>query len=367
MEAMDQFYKRSYATVHRGVYLHARRATDLYEGVRRKVKEFIHARSDEEIVFTRGTTASLNLVAHSFGSAFLKRGDTIMLSKMEHHSNIVPWQMLQERMGINIELIPINADGEVVLEQLEKKLTENVKLLSLAHISNVTGVIHPLKEIIDLAHKVGARLCVDGAQGCAHQPLDVQDLDVDFYAFSGHKMYGPTGVGVLYGKNELLEKMPPYEGGGDMIEKVSFEKTTYAPPPLRFEAGTPMIAEVLGLGRAIDYLQALRLEEIRAWEESLVDYALTRLQSIKGIKILGPLQKRGAIISFTIEGAHPLDVATLLDCKNIALRSGHHCSQPAMDHFGIFACLRISFALYNTPDEIDLFITALEQVVASLR
>lgn len=367
LDIMHDFYSHSYAPVHRSIYRKAMMATEKYESVRNKVKEFIHADFAEEIIFTRGTTDSLNLVARSFGKAFLKKNDVVMISAIEHHSNIVPWQILAEERGIVLEIIPVDKRGDIILEELEKRLNSQVKVVALAHISNVIGTIHPIKKITEMTHKVGAIVVVDGAQGTAHLPLNVKEMDVDFYAFSSHKMYGPTGVGILYGKKEILEKMPPISGGGDMIEKVTFKKTTFAPPPLRFEAGTPMIGEVMGLGAAIDYMNEIGLKNIKSYEDDLLAYAENALQKVKNVKILGSPNNRSAILTFIIEDLHPLDVATFLDLKNIALRSGHHCSQPTMELFGIEAALRISFGIYNTFDEIDRFILALEEVCFSLR
>lgn len=366
IESMNAFYSFTYATVHRGIYKHAREATSLYEDVRKKVKEFIGAKDDSEIIFTRGTTSALNLVARSFGKAFLKEGDVVLLPTTEHHSNIVPWQLLAEERGVKLDFIPVDERGEIILSEFEKKLSPQVKLITLAHISNVVGAVHPIEKITQMAHKVGAKVCIDGAQSAAHIPLNVSSLDVDFFAFSAHKLYGPTGVGILYGKKEYLEKMPPYEGGGDMIEKVTLAKSSFAPPPLRFEAGTPMIAEVIGLGAAIDFISKIGLENIAAWEDELVTYALEKLQKIPQVKVLGPPKKRGSMISFVVENVHPLDIATFLDCKEISIRTGHHCSQPTMEHFKISSSLRLSFALYNTKEEIDRFILALTEVISSL-
>lgn len=363
IDAMTQFYTNHYGTVNRGIYSLARESTDAYNKVRHKVQTFLNAAQPEEIIFTRGTTASLNLLARSFSKRFIRPGHAIIISETEHHSNIVPWQMMCEEYGAVLRIIPVNDDGELILEAFDALLDDKVKLVSLAHISNVLGTLHPVKQIIEKAHHVGACVCLDGAQAAPHLPIDVQDLDVDFYAFSGHKLYGPTGIGVLYGKHELLEKLPPVEGGGDMIEQVTLRTTTYAPPPIRFEAGTPSIAEVMGLGAAIDYLSDLGMGTIHSWEQDLLDYATKQLSQIPSLRIIGTAAEKGAIISFVIEGVHPLDLASLLDCRGIAIRSGHHCSQPTLERFGQTSLSRISFGLYNTFEEIDLFVTSLNNIL----
>lgn len=364
IERIATFYGEEYATVHRGIYELSRNATAYFHSSRECVRAFLNAHFTDEIVFTRGTTASLNLVAKSATKAFLCEGDTILLTEIEHHSNLVPWQMVAEERKLKLKFIPVNEQGEVILEEYGRLLKEeNVKLVSFAHISNITGVCHPARQMIALAHKVGAKVCLDGAQSAAHVAIDVQDLNCDFYAFSGHKCYGPTGVGVLYGKREWLELMDPVDGGGDMIEEVSLEKTTYAKAPMKFEAGTPMIAEVIGLESALKYLSTIRLDAIEKYEEELTRYALEKLHAIKRVSIIGNGAKRGAIISFVIEGVHPLDVATLLDCKGIALRTGHLCSQPAMKRFSVSSMLRISFGIYNSKREIDQFIESLVEVM----
>ncbi len=363
IEALTDFYSSHYGTVNRGVYKGAREATERYQNARQKVQHFLNAAHFEEIIFTRGTTASLNLLARSYGMAFLRPGDAIMISEIEHHSNIVPWQMLCEERGAVLRIIPVNDSGELIFEEFLALLDEKVKLVSIAHLSNIFGTLHPVRKIIEAAHQVGAHVCLDGAQAAAHLPVNVQELDVDFYAFSGHKLYGPTGVGVLYGKRELLEKMPPIEGGGDMINEVTLLRSTYNQLPTKFEAGTPMIAEVIGLGAAIDYLRGIGLDAIAAWEQELLAYATKKLQQIEGLKVLGTSSKKGAIISFVIEGIHPLDLATLLDCRGIAIRTGHHCSQPGMERFGVTSTARISFGLYNTFEEIDQFIAALQSIL----
>jgi cysteine desulfurase / selenocysteine lyase len=366
IDALCDFYSNHYGTVNRGIYKLAREATELYQEARRKIQRFIHARHAEEILFTRGTTASLNLLARSYGAAFLRPGDAIIISEIEHHSNIVPWQMICEELGSVLRIVPVNDAGELIFEEYLDQLDNKVKLVSISHLSNVLGTLHPIKEIIAEAHKVGAHVCIDGAQAIAHLPVDVEALDVDFYAFSGHKLYGPTGVGVLYGKRELLEKMPPIEGGGDMIHHVSLRESSYSRLPAKFEAGTPMIAEVIALGAAINYLSEIGMDTIAFWEQELLAYATKKLRQVEGLKIIGTAAKKGAIINFVVEGTHPLDLATLLDCRGIAIRTGHHCSQPALERFDLKSTARISFGLYNTFDEIDQFISALESILSFL-
>jgi cysteine desulfurase / selenocysteine lyase len=366
IDAIADFYTNHYGTVHRGIYSLSREATALYDAARVKVQKFLNASQPEEIIFTRGTTASLNLLARSFGKAFIRPGDAILISEIEHHANIVPWQMLCEERGALLRILPVNDDGELLLETLEAFLDEDVKLVSLAHISNVLGTCHPVKRIIDAAHAVGAYVCLDGAQAAPHIPLDVQELDVDFYAFSGHKLYGPTGIGILYGKQQLLDKMPPIEGGGDMVEEVTLEKTTYTRLPLKFEGGTPMIAEVIGLGTAIDYLLQIGMQNIHSWEQDLLAYATEKLSQVPNLRIMGRGQEKGAILSFSLKEIHPLDLATLLDCRGVALRTGHHCSQPTLERFGLTSLTRLSFGLYNTFEEIDRFLSILTHILEIL-
>jgi cysteine desulfurase/selenocysteine lyase len=367
IDAITRFYSEDYASVHRGVYELARGASDQYQNARRAVKEFLNASSEDEIIFTRGTTASLNLVARSFGKAFLKKGDIILVTEIEHHANLIPWQLIAEDREAILRFLPVNDKGEILLEEAAKMISEGVKIISLAHISNVTGVLHPIKKIVEMASKVGAKVCLDGAQSAGHLPIDVRELGVDFFAFSGHKMYGPTGVGVLYGRKELLEKMPPMDGGGDMIEKVTLEHSTFAKAPLKFEAGTPMTASVMGLKSAVDYLMGIGLEKVSQLEQDLTTYAKMRLQEIPGLTVIGDANSRGAILSFVIAGIHPLDLGTLLDCKGIAMRTGHHCSQPAMKRFGVTSTCRISFGIYNLKEEIDFFINSLKGTLRSLK
>ena len=363
IDALTEFYTRHYGTVNRAVYTLALEATDRYQQTRTKIKNHFNIAHEEEIIFTRGTTASLNLVARSFGRAFLRPGDIVLISEIEHHSNLVPWQMLCEESGAVLRSIPVDDRGELDLEAYHDLLDEDVKMVSIAHISNSIGTLHPIEEITQAAHAVGARVCIDGAQSAGHMTVDLQQLDVDFYAFSGHKMYGPMGVGVLYGKRELLEEMEPIEGGGDMVEQVTLDKTIYAPLPAKFEAGTPMVAEVIGLGAAIDYLEEIGLETIAAMEHELLTYATQKLEQIPGLRIIGTAPNKGAIISFVVKGIHSLDIATLLDCKDIAIRSGHHCSQPTMARFELLNTARLSLGLYNTHEDINRFIQVLKSIL----
>lgn len=367
IDAISDFYRDHYGTVHRAIYQLATRSTEEYQKVRRKVRGFIHAAKDEEVIFTRGTTDAINMVAYSFGKAFMKEGDEILISAMEHHSNIVPWQLLCEDRGATLKVIPMNEKGELLLDEYEKLLNARTRLVAVTHLCNSLGTVNPIKEIIAMAHRAGAKVLVDGAQSAPHIKIDVQELDVDFFAFSGHKLMGPTGIGVLYGKYELLNRMPPYQGGGDMIESVTFEKTTYNTLPLKFEAGTPMIAEVMGLGAAIDYIESIGIEAIQQWEHELLSYATAQMEQIPGVRIIGQASKKGALISFAVEGIHPLDLGTFLDLRGIAIRTGHHCAQPVMQFFKVPATARISFALYNTIEEIDYFISSLQEIIKILK
>ncbi|NGX45582.1 MAG: Cysteine desulfurase SufS [Chlamydiae bacterium] len=367
IDALTNFYAHNYGTVNRAVYKLAREATDAYQTVRVKVQKLLNASHPEEIIFTRGTTASLNLLARSFGKAFLHPGDVVIISATEHHSNIVPWQMICEERGAVLRVIPVDDQGEILFDEYLELLDDKVKMVSIAHISNALGILHPIKKVTDAAHECGACVCIDGAQSVAHLTLDLQQLDADFFAFSAHKMYGPTGVGVLYGKSHLLEQMPPIEGGGDMIERVTMEKTTHGAHPVKFEAGTPMIAEVVGLGAAIDYLTTIGLETIAVHEQELLHYATQKLLEVDGLRIIGTAPEKGAIISFVIDGVHPLDIASLLDCKQVAIRSGHHCSQPTMDRFNLPGTARLSFGLYNALEEIDYLLSSLSSILELLR
>ncbi len=361
IDTVRHFYEEEYSTVHRAVYELAAHSTEMYSGVRSKVQRFINAREEEEIVFTRGTTESINLVAYSYGRTFLKEGDEIIITEMEHHSNIVPWQLLAEEKGIILKYIPMSLDGELRIDVFKELLSERTKFVSVGHISNATGTINPIKEIIELSHGVGAKVLIDGAQAASHIKLDMEELDADFYAFSGHKMYGPTGVGILYGKLPLLEAMPPFMGGGDMIETVTMEKSTFQSSPIKFEAGTPSIGSVLGLGAAIDYVESIGRDAIDTWQRGLINYAMENLRDISGLKIIGSTKERGPIISFTLEDVHSLDLGTLLGLKGIALRTGHLCAYPAMCRFGLSSLARISFGVYNTIEEIDATIHAIKE------
>ena len=367
IEAISRFYSEQNGTVHRSVYDFSSQATTRYHAVRQKVAAFLNAAFVEEIVFTKNTTEGINLVAASFGKAFLQPGDEVIITEMEHHSNIVPWQLICEEKGAHLKVIPINDRGELILEEFDRLLTDRTKIVSVAHIANATGTLNPIEEIIQRAHARGAKVLIDGAQSAAHMPVDVQKLKADFYVFSGHKAYGPTGVGILYGKRSLLEKMPPYQGGGDMIDEVSLHSSTFQHLPMKFEAGTPMIADVLGLGEAIDFIEALGRDHIAAWEQDLLDHATKRLGEIKGLRVIGTAPKKGAIISFIIEGMHPLDIGTLLDIRGIAVRTGQLCAQPTLKHFNVSSMTRISFGVYNTFEEIDTFIEALKEVILLLR
>ncbi len=366
IEAIHSFYTHEYATVHRAIYHLAKEASEKYHTARRDIQAFLNARYSEEIVFTRGTTDAINLVARSLGDSSFEEGDEILLPETEHHSNIVPWQMLAERKGIRIVPLPVDDNGVIIVEEFVKRLSPRAKLLSLAHISNFTGALQPLEILVPLAKQKGVLVFLDAAQSAPHMPIDVQALDVDFLAFSGHKAFGPTGVGVLYGKRALLEKMPPIQGGGDMIEQVSWDRTTYQDTPLKFEAGTPMIAQVIGLGAAIRWIESKGRIEIAAYEEQLLAYATERMLAVPKVRIIGQAPRKGAIISFVIQGCHSLDVGTLLDLSGIAIRTGHLCTQPAMKRFGITTALRLSLAPYNTFEEIDFFTNELKKAISIL-
>jgi len=362
IDAMDRFYRESYGTVRRGVYRLSEKATAAYEGTRKKVAALINASSDKEIIYTSGTTQSINLVAYSWGGKFLKAGDEIILSQIEHHANIVPWQIIAERVGAILKVIPVDDTGTLILDEYKKLLSEKTRLVAVNHISNALGTINPVKEIARLAHQAGALVLIDGAQSIAHTQVDVRDLDADFYAFSGHKMFGPTGIGILYGKLAILESMPPYQGGGDMIMRVTFAKTTYQAPPHRFEAGTPPIAEVVGLGVAVDWLHMTGLDKIAAHEHALLDYGTAVLQQVPGLKLIGTAREKAGILSFTLEGVHPHDIGTLLDEDGIAIRAGHHCAQPTMDRFGVPATARASLGPYNDYSDLDALAKGLRRV-----
>lgn len=362
VDAMVEEYYNVNANVHRGVHYLSQRATDLHEAAREKVRAFIHAGKTEEIIFTRGTTESLNLVASSFCDAFMKEGDEVIVSTMEHHSNIVPWQLQASKKGIVLKVIPMNEMGELLLDAYEQLFTERTKIVSITHVSNVLGTVNPVKEMIAVAHAHGVPVMVDGAQSAPHFAVDVQDLDCDFYAFSGHKMYGPTGVGVLYGKEEWLDKMPPYQGGGEMIEHVTFEKTTFERLPFKFEAGTPDYVATHGLATAIDYITALGMDNISAHEKMLTQYAMQQMATIDGMRFFGEAEGKDAVVSFLVKDIHHLDMGTLLDRLGIAVRTGHHCAQPLMDRLGILGTVRASFALYNTKEEVDALVAGIRRV-----
>ena len=363
LDAMREEYLNVNANVHRGVHWMSQQATDLHEAARETVRKFINARSTTEIVFTRGTTESLNLVASSFVEGCMKEGDEVIVSTMEHHSNIVPWQLQEQRKGIVLKVIPMTDEGELLLEEYEKLFTERTKLVSVTQVSNVLGTINPVKEMIRIAHEHGVPVVVDGAQSVPHFAVDVQDLDCDFLAFSGHKVYGPTGVGVLYGKEEWLDRLPPYQGGGEMIERVSFEKTTFERPPLKFEAGTPDYIATHGLATALDYVTSLGMDNILAHEQDLTRYALQQLREIEGMHIYGHRNDSGdAVISFNVGDIHHMDLGTLLDQLGIAVRTGHHCAQPLMDRLGILGTVRASFGLYNTREEVDALVAGIKRI-----
>ena len=367
IDALSHYYASDNANIHRGLHALAERATTAYELTRTKIKEFINAPSSDQIILTAGTTGSINLVAQTFGRANFSKGDKILISNLEHHSNIVPWQMIAQEKGAIIEVIPVDERGVLDLEAFRNLLDASVKLVAVNHVSNAIGTINPIAEMIQLAHAHGAKVMIDGAQSIAHLDIDVQALDIDFFAFSAHKLFGPTGVGVLYGKRELLESMPPYQGGGEMIKEVSFEGTTYNELPYKFEAGTPNIADVIALSAAIDYVNALSKEVLFTQELALLTYATEQLSTIPGLKIIGTAPDKIAVISFVIDGIHPQDLGVLLDKFGIAIRTGHHCVQPLMKRFGLPGTCRASFAFYNTFEEIDLFVKALRRSINMLQ
>ena len=366
IDAINRYYTKDNANIHRGVHHLSQKATNEYEASRKTIATYLNAKHTHEIIFTKGTTEGINLVAYSFGQ-LLQKGDEVIISAMEHHSNIVPWQMLCERVGCILKVIPINKKGEIIYDEYLHLLTEKTKLVAVTHISNSLGTINPIKKMIDDAHKVGAKVLIDGAQSIQHTKIDVQALDCDFYVFSGHKVFGPTGIGVLYGKEAILNKMPPYQGGGDMILKVTFEKTTYNELPFKFEAGTPHIAGAICLGKAIEYLNQFNIEDLERHELELADYATDLLLTFEGLHIIGESKKKTSVVSFVVDGAHPFDIGTLLDKQGVAVRTGHHCTQPIMDFYKIPGTVRASFAFYNTKEEIDYFIAALDKAITMLR
>ena len=361
IDTLRHYYEQDNANIHRGVHYLSEKATAQYEAAREKVRAFINARSEREIVFVRGATEAINLVAASWGRANIEADDEILITELEHHSNIVPWQLLCEQVGSKLVVAPINERGEVIPEEFERLLSSRTKLVAVSHLSNALGTINPVKHMIDLAHQAGAKVLLDGAQAAAHLNVDMQALDVDFYAMSAHKMYGPTGVGVLYAKEEILESMPPYQGGGDMISMVTFEKTRYNVLPYRFEAGTPNIAGVIGFGQAIDWLAVVGIEAIADHEYALLEYATQQANDFAGLRLIGTAANKSSILSFTLEGVHPHDLGTILDRDGVAIRAGHHCAMPVMEHFGIPATARASFAAYNTIEEADTLFAALKK------
>jgi cysteine desulfurase/selenocysteine lyase len=363
IDALVHYYQHDNANIHRGVHTLAERATSAYENTRKSVQKFINANEVEEVIFTKGTSESINLVASSWGRKFLNEGDEVLISAMEHHSNIVPWQMICEERGAVVKIMPINQAGEIIVEALDDLITERTKMVAFNHASNSLGTINPVELIIKKAHAVGAKVLVDGAQATAHLTIDVKALNVDFYAFSAHKMYGPTGTGVLYGKRSLLEKMPPYQGGGEMIKEVSFSKTTYNDIPYKFEAGTPGIANVIALNEAINFINELGKANIAAHELDLLNYATNSLNAIDGANIIGTAKDKVSVASFAVEGIHHFDLGMWMDAKGVAVRTGHHCTQPLMDFYGIEGTTRASFAVYNTVEEIDIFIDALNSII----
>jgi cysteine desulfurase / selenocysteine lyase len=357
-----QYQTQEHANIHRAVHYLSEKATAEYELARRKLQAFINAREDREVVFTSGTTESINLVAHGYGRKFIAEGDEIILTTLEHHSNIVPWQMVAQEKGAKLRVVPIDDRGELAIDEYRKLFSDRTRLVGVTHVSNALGTVNPVKEMIAMAHEHGVPVLVDGAQAAPHLAVDVQDLDADFYAFSGHKLCGPTGIGVLYGKAALLEKMQPFKGGGDMILSVTFEKTTYNVIPQKFEAGTPPIAAAIALGAAVDYLSALGMDRIAAAENDLLDYATDRLNRMPGVRLIGTAEKKAAVLSFALEGVHPHDVGTLLNEEGVAIRTGHHCAQPVMQHYKVPATSRASFAFYNTAAEVDALVAAIRKV-----
>ncbi len=362
IDRLVRYHTHEHANIHRGVHYLSETATNAYEAARKTVQRFLNARENREIIFTANVTDSINLVAHSYGGAFLAEGDEVIITHLEHHANIVPWQMLRDEKGVKLRVAPINDAGEVILEEYERLFNARTKFVSITHVSNALGTINPVKEMIDIAHRHGVPIMIDGAQAVQHMPVDVQALDCDFYAFTGHKIYGPTGIGVLYGKAALLEKMRPFRGGGDMILSVTFEKTTYNTIPFKFEAGTPQIAQAIQLASALDYVTAVGLDRIAAHEHALLVYATERIASLGGVRIYGQAKNKSAVISFYVGDVHPHDVGTILNGEGVAVRTGHHCAQPVMQRFGVPATARASFAFYNTFDEVDALIAAIAKV-----
>jgi cysteine desulfurase/selenocysteine lyase len=366
LDAINLFYSKENANIHRGVHYLSQRATTDYEAARQRIQRYLGARKSEEIIFTKGTTDSINLVAYSYGST-LVAGDEILISAMEHHSNIVPWQMLCERQGCVLKVAPINKRGELIMDEFDQLLSKKTKLVSITHISNTLGTVNPVKEIIQKAHAVGAKVLIDGAQSIQHMHINVKELDCDFYVFSSHKVFGPTGIGVLYGKEDILDRMPPYQGGGDMIARVTFERTTYNELPFKFEAGTPHIAGGICLGTAFEFLESIDMVAAERHERELAKYAEDMLDTFEGLQIIGEAKNKTSVVSFSMKGIHPFDIGTLLDKQGIAVRTGHHCTQPLMDFYGIPGTVRASFAFYNTKEEIDTFVGAVERSLSMLK
>ncbi len=362
IDAVTEVYGRDCANIHRAVHLLSQRATARFEAAREKVRAFVNAARSTEVIFTRGTTEAINLVAQSWGRAHLGEDDEVLLTELEHHSNIVPWQILCQQTGATLVVVPMTDEGEILRETFEQKLSERTKVVALAHVSNALGTVLPVKELAALAHDRGAVVVVDGAQAVSHAEVDVQALDCDFYAFSGHKLYGPSGIGVLYGKEKLLEAMPPYQGGGDMIRSVTFEETIYNDLPYKFEAGTPNIAGAIGLGAAIDYFTSFDQRGVHAHERAVLDYATDALQSVPGVRLIGTAPGKAAVLSFLMEAAHPHDIGTIVDAEGVAIRTGHHCAQPVMEHFGVAATARASLGMYNTLEDVDALVRALHKV-----
>jgi cysteine desulfurase/selenocysteine lyase len=362
LDVLANYYAQQNANIHRGVYVLSAEATAAYDEARRKVQHFVNARSAQEVIFTRNSTESINLVAHSFGRENVGPGDEVLITHMEHHANIVPWQLLCERSGARLRVAPINDQGELLMDEFAQCLNARTKLVAIVHLSNSLGTINPVSEVIQLAHQQEVPVLIDGSQAAYHMPIDVQALDCDFYVFTGHKLYGPTGIGVLYGRERLLDSMPPFLGGGDMIRSVTFDKTTYADLPDKFEAGTPHIAGAIGLGAAVDYLTALGFDKISNHESQLLDYGTAALSAIPGLQLIGTARNKASILSFVLEGAHPHDIGTIVDMEGVSIRTGHHCTQPLMDRFGIPATARASIAMYNTRQEIDQLVHALHRV-----
>lgn len=367
IDVINKYYTFENSNIHRGIHTLSQEATNAYEVARKKVQRFVNAQHEHEIIFTKGTTDSINLVAASFGKKHLKKGDEIIISNMEHHSNIVPWQMICEEKEAVLKVIPINDKGELLMDEFKKLLSPKTKFVSITHVSNTLGTINPVKEIIKLAKEAGALVLIDGAQAVPHTKIDVQDLGCDFYAFSGHKMFGPTGVGILYGKEAILNDLPPYQGGGDMIKTVTFEKTTYNELPHKFEAGTPNIVGGIGLGVAIDYMNSIGLDKIEAYEHELLTYATEQIKQIEGVRIVGEAAKKASVLSFVVDGTHPSDIGMIIDKLGVAIRTGHHCTEPLMNRLNVPGTARASFAFYNTFEEIDIFIAALKRAVTMLK